>query len=237
MEKAEKAHTLKRSLKNEKPHVPHDRLTKSNLPASHWEAQDTGFQPLFLPDLSNARYPKEVWSISEGEITATEDQSIWTDRKYKDFILDLEFKNAVGTNSGVILRCDDIDNWIPNSVEIQIADDFAPQWANSPANWRCAAMFGHQAAYVSKVKSPGEWNRMTITCKGSDIWMVLNGELVNHVNLKRWTSAKINPDGSDIPAWLNKPKAELPLEGYIGFQGKHAGAPVWFRNIQIKVLE
>jgi len=30
--------------------------------------------------------------------------------------------------------------------------------------------------------------------------------------------------------------AELETKGYIGFQGKHAGAPVWFRNIKIKTL-
>lgn len=28
----------------------------------------------------------------------------------------------------------------------------------------------------------------------------------------------------------------LPPKGKIGFQGKHAGAPIWFRNIKIKEL-
>jgi hypothetical protein len=52
-----------------------------------------------------------------------------------------------------------------------------------------------------------------------------------------YTSAKINPDGSEIPAWLSNPLAALPLHGQIGFQGKHAGAPIYFRNIKIKELE
>ncbi len=47
---------------------------------------------------------------------------------------------------------------------------------------------------------------------------------------------KKNPDGSDIPEWLSKPAASLPLEGHIGLQGKHAGAPIYFRNIKIKEL-
>ena len=46
-------------------------------------------------------------------------------RDYENFVLDLEFMTAPGTNSGVIVYCSDIANWIPNSVEIQIADDFA----------------------------------------------------------------------------------------------------------------
>ena len=47
---------------------------------------------------------------------------------------------------------------------------------------------------------------------------------------------KKNPDGSDIPGWLSKPAASLPLQGHIGFQGKHAGAPIYFRNIKVKEL-
>jgi len=52
------------------------------------------------------------------------------------------------------------------------------------------------------VKKPGEWNRMTIACKGPRISIVLNGELVTDIDMKKWTSATKNPDGSDIPAWL-----------------------------------
>ncbi len=33
------------------------------------------------------------------------------------------------------------------------------------------------------------------------------------------------------------PYAALPTMGRIGFQGKHAGAPIWFRNMKIKVME
>ena len=44
-------------------------------------------------------------------------------------------------------------------------------------------------------------------------------------------------DGSEIPSWLSKPLADLPTQGHIGFQGKHAGAPIYFRNIKIKELK
>jgi hypothetical protein len=87
------------------------------------------------------------------------------------------------------------------------------------------------------VKKPGEWNRMTVTCKGKIISVTLNGEEVSVMDMAKWTSAKTNPDGSKIPEWLSKPKAELPLKGRIGLQGKHAGAPACFRNIKIKELK
>jgi len=169
-------------------------------------------------------------------LTATEDQCIWTKDVYDDFILDLQFKTAEGTNSGVIVYCSDTDRWIPNSVEIQIADDFAEKWANSPKSWQCAAIFGHKPASKSAVKKPGEWNDMTVICRGKIITVILNGEKVNEIDLSQWTSAKTNPDGSEIPPWLSRPKAELETKGKIGLQGKHAGAPIYFKNLKIRKL-
>jgi hypothetical protein len=196
-----------------------------------------GWEDLFKPDLSNADAPKGVWTFENGVLTASKDEAIWTKKDYKSFILDLEFKTASGTNSGVIVYCSDPGNWIPNSIEIQIADDFSPKWARSPKTWQCAAIFGRLAPTKSMVKKPGEWNHFTITCKENMIYVMLNGELVTTFDMKKWTDAKKNPDGSAIPSWLSKPAAELPTHGRIGLQGKHAGAPIWFRNMKIKEIE
>jgi len=206
--------------------------------ATHPDISGPDWQPLFTSNLSNATYPKGIWSADKnGEITATEDQCIFTQKTYKNFVLDLEFKTADGTNSGVIVHCSNTDNWIPNSVEIQIADDYSAEWSKADPTWQCAAIFGHLAAEKKTVKHPGEWNRYTIACMDRQIWVVLNGELVNHMDMSRWLSGSQNPDGSAIPSWLSKPFATLPLEGHIGFQGKHAGAPIWFRNVKIQELK
>ena len=55
----------------------------------------------------------------------------------------------------------------------------------------------------------------------TEIDVVLNGKHVTSMDMSKWTSAKKNPDGSNIPGWLNKPKAELTTKGKIGLQGKH----------------
>lgn len=208
----------------------------SAAPKGHPNPSGSSWKPLFADDLSDAGYPKGVWTFDEGVLTASADKAIWTAVPYDDFVLDLQFRTADGTNSGVVVHASDTTNWIPNSVEIQIADDYAQKWAGSPGNWQCGAFFGHQPATKSLVKKPGEWNRYTITCQGKMIYVVLNNELVNTINLAQFTSAKTNPDGSKVPEWLSKPPAELPLRGYIGFQGKHAGAPIYFRNLKIKAL-
>ena len=196
-----------------------------------------GWKPLFEADLSNANFDKSVWSVTDGVLSAVEDREIWTQQEYENFILDLEFKTDQATNSGVIVYCTDTRNWIPNSVEIQIADDHSEKWGNERKDFQCGAIFGHLAANKQKVvKKPGEWNRMTITCRGQHIEVKLNGQQVTQMDMSLWVSGKKNPDGSDIPGWLPTPLAELPTKGYIGLQGKHGDALIWFRNVRIKEL-
>ena len=195
---------------------------------------------VFKADLSNAIAPEGIWTFEDGILTASEDQCIWTKKIYDNFTIDLEFKTADGTNSGVIVYASDINggNWIPNSLEIQIADDYAKKWADSAPTWQCAAVFGRLPASKDKVlKKAGEWNRMTITCIDNMIYVMLNGKQVNVMDMKKWTDPKVNPDGSPIPPWLSKPAATLQTKGHIGLQGKHAGAPIYFRNLKIKEIK
>ncbi len=206
-------------------------------PTKHPNTNEKGWENLFEANLSNAIYSKGIWSLENGVLTATEDQAIWSEKDYDNFIIDLEFKTAEGTNSGVMVYATDLENWIPNSVEIQIADDYSEEWSKSPATWQCGAIFGRLAASKHMVKKPGKWNHYTITCKDKNIWVMLNGEMVTEMDMSKWTAVQTNPDGSEIPEWLNKPLATLPTHGHIGLQGKHAGAPIWFRNIKIKELE
>jgi photosystem II stability/assembly factor-like uncharacterized protein len=211
--------------------------TDHTLGMTHPDTADDTWKPLFDATLTNATFPKGIWEFTPaGELTATEDQCIFSREKYRNFVLDLEFKTAEGTNSGVIVHCSNTDNWIPNSVEIQIADDYSEEWRKADPTWQCGAIFGHLASAKKAVKQPGEWNHYTITCINRQIWVVLNGEPVNHMDMGLWLSGSRNPDGTSIPSWLSKPFATLPLDGHIGLQGKHAGAPIWFRNMRIKAL-
>jgi len=208
-------------------------------PLSFADAPDTTgpeWKPLFQADYSDAEKPDGVWSVVDGLLTASADQCIWTKTEHENYLLDLEFKTASGTNSGVLLYCTDTKTWIPHSVEIQIADDYCDEWGKAAASWHCGAVFGHLPPSGTLVKKPGEWNKMTIEAKGKNLKVWLNGTLSCEMDMAKWTSAKKNPDGSNIPAWLSTPFAELPTKGRIGFQGKHGHASIWFRNIRIKSL-
>jgi hypothetical protein len=204
-------------------------------PESHPDS--SAWENLFAEDLSDAIFPTDVWWWEEGVLTASKDEVIWTSQKYGDCIIDLEFKNADGTNSGVFLHCSDVKNHVPNSVEVQIADPFSKKWQDAEPSWRCGAMFGRQPAAKQVCKKPGEWNRMTITCLGQKIYVLLNGVQVNEMDMAKFTSAKTNPDGTEAPGWLSTPVANLDHEGHLGLQGKHGDAPIFFRNLKIKPIE
>lgn len=192
--------------------------------------------PLFGENLSEAVYSPDAWMLESGGIlTATKDDAIWTKVEYENFELDLDFRTDHGTNSGVIVYCTDITNWIPNSVEVQIADDYYEKWKDARGYEMCGAIYGHlEPRQKMVVKESGEWNHMRVRCAGQRISVILNGKRVIDMNMALWTSGTENPDGSEIPDWLPTPFAELPTKGFIGLQGKHGDATVWFRNVKIR---
>lgn len=199
------------------------------------QAQENKWISLFGEHLSEAVYNAEAWNETSGILTATKDDAIWTNTEYEDFELDMEFKNDPGTNSGIVIYCTDTKDWIPNSVEIQIADDHYTKWAEAKPFERCGAIYGHLGPKQEKVvKKPGLWNHIRVRCVGQRISVILNGKKVTEMDMSEWTSGEINPDGSEIPSWLPKPLAELPTKGYIGLQGKHGEAAIQFKNIKIR---
>ena len=221
--------------------VPSDTLASEaqlQVPATtHPETGGPEWEPLFAEDLTNAHDSAGVWSWQDGQLTATEDEPIFTTEAYNDFILDLEVMFDPNANSGIIVHARDRSDWIPNSLEIQIGDSFThPDSAEATGIHDAGAMYGHVGPSEQRINEPGEWNRYTVTARGDSLWTVVNGALVSEIDMSEYTSAETNPDGSEIPEWLSTPLAELPTEGYIGLQGMHGESGVYFRNIRIREL-
>lgn len=214
------------------------KAVAATTPASTGVHPDSkNWTPLFNADLGNAQYDKSVWSMdANGVLTANKDDAIWTVRDYENFVLDFEYMYDPAANSGVIIYCSDLGNWIPNAVEIQILDDNDPKWQKDAPQNKNGGLYGHLAPKVNNGKPAGEWNRMTVTARGQHLTVAVNGEITVDDDLSKWTSAKTNPDGSSIPPWLSRPWAELATKGRIGFQGKHGSSGIYFRNLKIKEL-
>jgi hypothetical protein len=190
----------------------------------------TGWKDLFATDLSNAVSPGS-WAFTHGELVAKDHDTLWTRDSYGDFILDLEFKVAKESNSGVFLRSGDIKN-VLSALEIQVHDS-----ADGSKYGMVAAIYDAMPPTKKMAKPVGEWNHFTITCQGSKVSVLFNGELVIDADLNNWPDAKKNPDGT--PNKFSVALKDFARSGPIGFQGLHgkAQAPVWYRNVKIKVLK
>ena len=60
----------------------------------HPNTSAPGWTNLFNADLNDAIFEKGVWTVTDGVITASKDEALWSEKAYDNFILDLEFKNA-----------------------------------------------------------------------------------------------------------------------------------------------
>jgi len=138
-------------------------------------------------------------------------------RKYKDFILELDYKcESVNTNSGIFLRVPELissNEYISQSFEIQIYDA-------GEGIHKTGAVYDAEAPSASAFNKPGEWNHYKITFKGSTITVELNG-----VKIVDWNA---EPRGK-IKSFTS--------EGYIGLQNHDDIAPVYFKNIFVKEIQ
>ncbi len=191
-----------------------------------WETRDT----------NGRKAPADTWIVEDGAIARKGGAYLWSAERYGDFVLDLEFKVAPRTNSGIILRhlpeymAPGQSYWWNGLLEIQILDSYGRA---EPSMHDCGSLYDMVAPANNVVKKPGEWNRITVTAQGSKIVVVMNGQKIIDADLDEWTEANRNPDGTRNK--YHKPMKELPREGFILFQDH--GRPVWFRNIYVKRLE
>lgn len=190
----------------------------------------SSWKDLFATDLSNA-VDASGWQFDGKELVAKNHDTLWTKDSYGDFVLDLEFKVAKESNSGVFLRSGDIKNVLA-ALEIQVHES-----ADGSKYGMLGAIYDAMPPSKAVGKPVGEWNRYTITCQGPKVTVMLNGETIIDANLDNWPEAGKNPDGT--PNKFKKALKDYARSGPIGLQGLHgkAQAPVWYRNLKIKALE
>ena len=196
----------------------------------HIFSADSEAKDLFAQDLSNA-IGGEHWNWVNGELVAKDHETLWTKESYGSFVLDLDFKVAKESNSGVFLRSANIKD-VLGALEIQVHEG-----TDGSKYGMVAAIYDAMPPKKNMAKPVGEWNHFTITCKGSLVLVVFNGEEVIHADLNDWPEKGKNPDGT--PNKFRIPLKEFARKGPLGLQGLHgkAQSPVWYRNLKIKSLD
>lgn len=197
-------------------------------PASHPDT--ASWEDLIATDLSNVNRPKGSWELKDGVLAAKTHDTLWTQAAYGNFVLDFEFKVAKESNSGVFLRAGDTKNAL-SALEVQVHES-----QDGALYGMVGAIYNAQPPSKPMQKPVGEWNRFTVTCNDNTVSLIFNGEEVWDVDLENWKEARKNPDGT--PNKFANALKDFARKGPIGLQGLHgkAQAPVWYRNIKVKVL-
>lgn len=145
-------------------------------------------QPIFNgKDLSGwTIYGTEKWFVENGELVCESGPDkaygyLGTKKTYKNFVLDLDFKQEANGNSGVFIRSSidgvDITGW-----QVEVA----------PLNHHTGGIYesgpdGRQWLIKPKpadeaVLKQGEWNHLRIKAEGNKVTSWLNGKQMVHLN-------------------------------------------------------
>jgi hypothetical protein len=185
----------------------------------------------------NMKVFPDCWKIEDESFTMNsvggqEDQDIITDKKYRDFVLSLEYKLTKGANSGVIFQvAEDTIYKFPYETgpEFQVIDH--ESWPDKLEDWQInGANYAMYPPMAKPYKPVGEWNQLLLYVKGNDVTQILNGVVVAKYvkNSDEWQKLRNSGKWSAFPDWGKFD------EGYISLQNH--GTKVWYRNIKIKEI-
>ena len=141
---------------------------------------------------------------------------LWSEKKYKNFVLDVEYSYPPDGNSGVYFRVGNTGDPVKTGIEAQILDSSKKDGPIGPHDH--GGIIGTAGAAKNMSRPPHEWNRMVLTCIGSHLQVDLNGEPIIDTQLDQ------------------SPMKDRPLDGYIGFQDHGEPNNLLFRNIRIREL-
>ena len=108
---------------------------------------------------------------------------LWSERKYTDFILDLEYAYPKGGNSGVYFRVGDRADPVNKGIEAQILDSSKKEGEMSHHDH--GGIISTIGASRNMSRAPGEWNRMIVTVRGVHLTVDLNGAKIVDVQLDK----------------------------------------------------
>jgi hypothetical protein len=209
------------------------------------KADAAGFVPLFTQDgvpkgwlvrawndVKDPPAKPTEWKVEKGVLHGGEPRGSWlmSEKEYGDFVLEFEFKLGELGNSGCALHAPLRGDPAFDGLELQMADlRYNPQAKDS----ELTGGLYRAIAPKKQVYKPTEWNKYQVTLKGQRLKVVLNGELIQDLNLTEQDQEVKRHDGTLAP-----PIKDRPRKGHIGFQELSRGEEhAQIRNARLKVLD
>jgi hypothetical protein len=191
---------------------------KGNEKKSYWQAAVVTVDP---------KYPKALVVVPKQEAQGAQPAlanlmsggvDIFTEEKFGDCTVEVEFMVPQGSNSGVYMM---------GEYEVQVFDSFGREKLGMGD---LGAIYGAAAPKVNAAKKPGEWQKFVIdfqaprfegdkkVANAKFLKVVLNGQVL-HENVEMKSQTPGGLTGKEAPT------------GPLMFQGDHG--PVAYRNIKI----
>jgi hypothetical protein len=187
-----------------------------------------GFESLFNgKDLTGWKSTgnMKVWGVDNGVMYVDGQGGGWllTEKEFGDFELRLEYKMSKHSNSGVALRSPVKGDPAYVGMEIQLIDDL--NWKGLQPWQHTGSIYNVAPAKKIANRPIGEWNSMRIVCKGRQVKIENNGEVLVDANLDDYVAEHGKKHPGILPSHT---------KGHVGFQS-HDNR-VEFKNIYIKAL-
>ena len=116
------------------------------------------------------------WSVADGVLKGESDDKkqnsvLWTEKNYKDFAVELDFRFSGDIDSGIFLRHENDQIQIGTSRSLK-RDLTASPYIGSKRG------YPQEASGVKELLKPDDWNHMKIVAKGNTYTVSLNGKQV-----------------------------------------------------------
>ena len=192
-------------------------------------AQDATWTPLFNGrDLTGWQHVGEGKFVAEDGVLKTEGGMglLWfTQRRFRDGVLRVEYRNPEGRNAGVFIRIPEppADPWmaVHRGYEVQIDDLIEDEYEMTGVLYSLTRPMARPAR-------PGEWNTMEIILDGDRTVVTVNGVLVTYYREGDWVPPR-EEDWEPV-------RGPRPIEGFIGLQNHGPEDVVYFREVSFRPL-
>jgi hypothetical protein len=177
-------------------------------------------------------FPSNSWVVVEGALKTVpgHELDLVTREPYQDFELELEWRVAVGANSGIMFHVSEEGNetWL-TGPEMQIVDDDNSDDGKDPLT-SAGSLYDLVAPTNKKLHPANQWNKARIVVKAQHVEHWLNGAKIVEYQLG-------SPELNALIAktkFKDMPRFGKNETGLIALQNH--GGEVWFRNIRVRPL-
>jgi hypothetical protein len=183
-------------------------------------------------DISQPAESPAEWRVRDGVLYGSRPRGTWliSEREFGDFVLEFEFKLGPRGNSGCALRTPLKGDPAFDGMELQMAD---VRYNSDAKDSELTGGIYRAIAPRKQVYKPTEWNKYSISLRGTRLKVTLNGELIHDFDLAEQEQEVKRHDGSSAPCVKDRPR-----RGHIGFQElSRDDDQVQIRNARIQVLD